>query len=172
MKIRFEPLKLLMCKITAKVSEFRSLEKRMDRCPVPWSDTTPPPPTVSSPSPRSPDALQLAYNSALGNEGVIRGPQNSPPVAEDQGLVYQSLDGSDHQVTAPAYFAPAQPYGFVKLNCYQDEGIAGKSDILSLCYTLLLRFYFCLFYINLYYFILCNSEYAFSYKVQKFDKVF
>lgn len=95
----------------------------MDRCPVPWSETTPPPPSVGSPSRRSPDALQLAYNTAMG-EGVIRGPHS--PTPEDQGLVYHTLGGGDHQGGTTTYFTTAgHQYGYVKVPCYQDEPIAG-----------------------------------------------
>lgn len=96
----------------------------MERCPVPWADTTPPPPSVSSPSPRSPDALQVAYNAALGNEGVIRGPHSPPPPQEDQGLVYQTLGGGEHHGTT-TYFAPHQ-YGYVKVHPYAEEAIPSK----------------------------------------------
>lgn len=94
----------------------------MDRCPVPWADTTPPPPSVGSPSPRSPDALQVAYNAALGNEGVIRGPHSPPPPHEDQGLVYQTLGGGEHQ--GPTTYFTTHQYGYLKVHPYQDEAIS------------------------------------------------
>lgn len=99
----------------------------MDRCPVPWADTTPPPPSVGSPSPRSPDALQVAYNAALGNESVIRGPHSPPPSQEDQGLVYQTLGGGEHP--GPTTYLTTHQYGYFKVHPYQDEPISGKNGI-------------------------------------------